>query len=161
MPSKSLSPAADPYASLWARPGYLLRRAHQRNLAIFEEEFAQYPITPVQYAMLTMLNDVARLDAISLLNAAGADQASGAADVRRLRTLGLVERDNSRLERVPRLRLTDSGRRLLVEAQSSMRRTQERLIETLAPEDRLRLVALLNTVVGAGIASEHSPRGPD
>jgi hypothetical protein len=113
MPRNSQPSNAYLFGGLWDRPGYLLRRAYQRKLAVFEEECAQYPITPVQYAMLTMLNDVGRLDAISLINAAGAaDQSSGASDLRRLQTLALVEQDRPRLDRgARRLTLSEAGRR--------------------------------------------------
>lgn len=160
MPRSSQSHDSDPFANLWDRPGYLVRRAHQRHLAIFEEECAKYSITPVQYAMLTMLIEVPRLDPASLSKAAGADEATGVSALRRLQTLGLVERDPSQLDLRKRpVRVTDAGRRLMVDAHSAMRRTQERLIEALAPEEREQLVALLTTVVGAGIAAERPSSG--
>jgi DNA-binding MarR family transcriptional regulator len=147
------------YDNLWDRPGYLVRRAHQRHLAIFVEECEKYSIkpvvTPVQYAMLTMLIEVPRLDPASLTKSAGADETAGVTALRGLQTLGLVERDQSQLDLRKRpIKITDAGRSLMVEAHSAMRRTQERLIEALAPEDRTLLISLLTTVVGAGIVAE-------
>jgi MarR family transcriptional regulator, lower aerobic nicotinate degradation pathway regulator len=157
MPRSGQNASPAPYESLWDRPGYLLRRAYQRNIALFEEECAKYFITPVQYAMLTMLTEVPRLDAVNLIKAAGVDEATGTAALRRLHTLALVERDNPRLDRRVRpVKLTDAGRQLMVESRSAMHRAQDRLVEALSPEDRLQLVALLKIVVGAGIAAERS-----
>jgi DNA-binding MarR family transcriptional regulator len=161
MPRNRQDARSASYENLWDRPGYLVRRAHQRYLAIFEEECAKYAITPVitpvQYAMLTMLIEVPRLDPTSLTKAAGADEASGVSSLRRLQTLGLVERDRAQLDLRKRpVRVTDAGRRLMVDAHSAMQRAQERLIEVLPREDRSHLIALLKTVVGAGIAAERS-----
>ena len=33
-------------------PGHLVRRAHQRSVAIFAEEMARFDVTPVQFAIL-------------------------------------------------------------------------------------------------------------
>jgi DNA-binding MarR family transcriptional regulator len=160
MPSTSQASDPDSLASLWGHPGYLLRRAYQRKLAIFEEECAQYFITPVQYAMLAMLNDIARIDTLSLIKAAGADETAGTSALRRLKTLALIERENSSLDyRVRPIRLTKQGRQLMADVHPAVERAQERLVQSLSPDDRLYLVALLKSIVGSGIAAEQSRSG--
>ena len=43
------------YTDLWSRPGFLIRRLHQLHIAIFLEECGDYDVTPVQYAVLSVL----------------------------------------------------------------------------------------------------------
>jgi hypothetical protein len=38
--------------------GYLIRRAHQRASAIFEEVMGDFEVTPVQFAVLAKLHDL-------------------------------------------------------------------------------------------------------
>jgi MarR family transcriptional regulator, lower aerobic nicotinate degradation pathway regulator len=157
MPRTKSDANSGPFDDLWDRPGYLLRRAYQRNIAIFDDECAEYGVTAVQYAMLTMLQEVPRLEAASLIRAAGVDEATGNAALRALQNMTLVERDNSRLDRRIRpVKLTDTGLQLMANSRSAMQRAQGRLLEALSAGDRVQLIALLKTIVGAGIAAERS-----
>ena len=58
--------ANDPYTDLWARPGFLIRRLHQLHIAVFLEECAEFDVTPVQYAVLSVLYDGEALDQVSV-----------------------------------------------------------------------------------------------
>ena len=40
---------------LHTAPGHLVRRAHQRSVALFMEEAADFDVTPVQFAILHAL----------------------------------------------------------------------------------------------------------
>ena len=47
-------------------PGHLIRRAHQRSVAIFMEETSDFDITPVQFAILNALMDQPGEDQVTL-----------------------------------------------------------------------------------------------
>ena len=51
---------------LLARPGFLIRRLHQLHCALFTEETRDFGITPVQYSLMTALDERGELDQNSL-----------------------------------------------------------------------------------------------
>lgn len=80
-------PEADPAKELlWARPGFLVRRLHQIHVAMFFEECKAPNITPVQYAILTVLSVLPGLDQTSLGQEVGLDRTTTMDVVRRLKT---------------------------------------------------------------------------
>ena len=70
------------YTDLWSRPGFLIRRLHQLHIAIFLEECGDYDVTPVQYAVLSVLYRGKALDQVSVAAEVGIDR-NNAADVLR------------------------------------------------------------------------------
>src|ERR1700744_6373685 len=94
-PARSAAPAtahagaaADPsewrHITLDARPGFLIRRLHQIHVALFIEECAPEGITPVQYSILTALDQMGPSEQIALSNAVGLDRANTADVIARL-----------------------------------------------------------------------------
>ena len=61
-------------ARLYARPGFLLRRAHQISAAVFEDECRNVGLTPAQFGVLTVLQASPGLDQSSLARALGFDK---------------------------------------------------------------------------------------
>jgi hypothetical protein len=53
LPAPSKMPAS--LARLYARPGFLLRRAHQISAAVFEDACRDLGLTPAQFGVLTVL----------------------------------------------------------------------------------------------------------
>ena len=49
-------------ARMYARPGFLLRRAHQISAAVFEDECKSVGLTPAQFGVLTVLHSSPGLD---------------------------------------------------------------------------------------------------
>ncbi|MBB5753757.1 MarR family winged helix-turn-helix transcriptional regulator [Prosthecomicrobium pneumaticum] len=135
---------------LWKRPGYLVRRLHQVHYALFFEECAGFGITPVQYGLLTILSTQPDTDQITLANALGIDRTNVADVLARLEQRGLVARTRSRSDRRMVLaRLTPEGERLVESMHPAMARAQERLLETLAPDERERFLETLMRLVDA------------
>lgn len=135
---------------LWKRPGYLVRRLHQVHYALFFEECAGFGITPVQYGLLTILSTQPDTDQITLANALGIDRTNVADVLARLEQRGLVARTRSRSDRRMVLaRLTPEGERLVESMHPAMARAQERLLETLDPEERERFLETLMRLVDA------------
>jgi len=94
--------------------GHLLRRAHQRHTAIFQENIGDAQLTPLQFAALVKLSDVEIVSQNQLGRLTAMDAATMQGVIRRLLSRGLIERrpdpdDRRRLQ----LRLTDQGRSLV------------------------------------------------
>lgn len=70
--------------------GYLLRRAYQRHLAIFQAEACDPQLTSVQFSTLCALQDGGRQSQAELVKTTGVDQATIRGILDRLKSRGLV-----------------------------------------------------------------------
>lgn len=135
---------------LWARPGFLVRRLHQIHVAMFFEECKTANITPVQYAILTVLSVMSGLDQTSLGQEVGLDRTTTADVVRRLEERGLLERrDNPADRRTRHVFLSKEGKSLVTSLRNDMARAQERMLAPLTPTQRKTFMNLLATLVEA------------
>src|ERR1700693_4206318 len=99
---------------LQERPGFLIRRLHQIHVALFMEECAPEGITPVQYSILTALEQIGPSEQIALSRAVGLDRANIADVMTRLAERRFVQRRVSRSDRRKKVaELTEVGRALL------------------------------------------------
>jgi len=136
--------------TLWARPGYLVRRLNQIHYALFYEECKTQNITPVQYGVLTALSLTPWMDQTALGLELGLDRTTTADVIKRLQERGYVERRvNPQDKRSRQAVITQEGLRVMGLLQSGMARAQERLIEPLPPGDRETFMRLLSTLVEA------------
>lgn len=144
-------PDPDPAKELlWARPGFLVRRLHQIHVAMFFEECQSPNITPVQYAILTVLSVLPGLDQTSLGQEVGLDRTTTMDVVRRLEDRGLVERrENPADRRTRHVHLTREGRSVVMALRADMARAQERMLAPLKPAQREVFMELLATLVEA------------
>ena len=135
---------------LWARPGFLVRRLHQIHVAMFFEECKAPNMTPVQYAILTVLAVRPGLDQTALGQEVGLDRTTTADVVRRLEERGLLERrDNPHDRRTRLVFLTKPGKSVVVSLRADMARAQERMLAPLKPAQRETFMTLLSTLVEA------------
>jgi DNA-binding MarR family transcriptional regulator len=138
-----------PLARLYARPGFLLRRAHQISAAIFEDECRELGLTPAQYGVLTVLKNHPGLGQSTLARALGFDKVTVLRVLRGLEARGLVERapapDNRRNMSVA---LTRQGAGVLEQAQRPADRAYKRLLAPLDREQQTQLIALLQSLTG-------------
>tara|TARA_R110000787_G_scaffold9400_2_gene32861 strand:+ start:264 stop:794 length:531 start_codon:yes stop_codon:yes gene_type:complete len=136
------------YGELWARPGFLIRRLHQLHVSIFLEECKSFDVTPVQYAVLSVLYRGDALDQVSVAAEVGIDRNNAADVLRRLERRGFVDRVASDRDRRAKLtRITAAGRRFVEEAHAAMVAAQDRFTASLSPRDRQRLMDLLQKVM--------------
>ena len=143
---------------LYARPGFLLRRAHQIAVGIFVEECAAHKLTPPQHSTLIVIGHCPGIDQAALARAIGFDRATIGHVVEGLEARGLLRRQNSRADkRRKTLVLTPRGRALMRRAASAIERTSERLLAPLDPNDRGMFVELLLQLAGALNESSRSP----
>ena len=119
--------------------GFVLRKAHQRHLAIFASRIAD--LTPPQFAALAKLADVGETSQNQLGSLIAMDAATVKGVIDRLKARGLVDLTKHDADK----------RRLMVSLTAEGRETIERLIplaeaitaETLAPLSRKEATTLL------------------
>ncbi|MBC7602991.1 MAG: MarR family transcriptional regulator [Ramlibacter sp.] len=147
MPSTANTPAS--LSRLYARPGFLLRRAHQISAAVFEDECRALALTPAQFGVLTVLKSHPGLGQSSLARALGFDKVTVLRVLRGLEGRGLVARtpaaDNKRNVSVT---LTPAGFDVLAQAQKPAERAYKRLLAPLSRTQQAELVELLQLLTG-------------
>lgn len=138
-----------PLTRLYARPGFLLRRAHQISAAVFEDECRELGLTPAQFGVLTVLRTHPGMGQSSLARALGFDKVTVLRVLRGLEARGLVERgpapDNRRNMCV---NLTAQGRGILQQAQRPAERAYKRLLAPLDKDQQGQLIHLLQLLTG-------------
>lgn len=136
--------------SLQDRPGFLIRRLHQIHVAIFAEECAQYQVTPVQYSVLSALQEHGRSDQISLARETGIDRTNVAEVLHRLEARGLVIRAPGEQDRRTKYAsLSRKGTDLVNSMASAAKRAHDRTVAPLTPEQRAPFLAALHALVSA------------
>ena len=136
--------ASKDLAQMYARPGFLLRRAHQISAAVFEDECSSVGLTPAQFGVLTVLASAPGLDQSSLARALGFDKVTALRVLRGLEARGLLERSPAlKSKRNIAVVLSDAGEKLLKRAAKPAERAYERLMEPLSPVQQTQLILLL------------------
>jgi DNA-binding MarR family transcriptional regulator len=142
--------AAQQRSPLLARPGFLIRRLHQLHCALFAEETRDFGITPVQYSLMTALDERGELDQNSLALEIGLERTTVADVVLRLHDRGVLERRQSAMDgRVRLVKLTRKGRALLKKMAGAVQRAHQRTVAKLPQVERdlflLQMVKLVET----------------
>ncbi|GAB7522101.1 MarR family winged helix-turn-helix transcriptional regulator [Paraburkholderia sp. 2C] len=136
------------HTALDARPGFLIRRLHQIHVALFIEECAPEGITPVQYSILTALDQLGPSEQIALSNAVGLDRANTADVIARLAERRFIQRRGSRTDKRKKVaELTDVGRALLARLETGVERAHERTLAALPAKDRKQFIEYLVRLV--------------
>lgn len=139
---------------LYARPGFLLRRAHQISAAVFEDECRSVGLTPAQFGVLSVLRASPGLDQSSLARALGFDKVTVLRVLRGLETRGLIARAPAPASRRNlAISLSAEGLTLLKQAQEPADRAYDRLMAPLSKTQRTQLVELLQ-VLTKGLENE-------
>jgi MarR family transcriptional regulator, lower aerobic nicotinate degradation pathway regulator len=146
------------HTTLDARPGFLIRRLHQIHVALFIEECAPEGITPVQYSILTALDQMGPSEQIALSNAVGLDRANTADVIARLAERRFIQRRGSRTDKRKKVaELTDVGRALLARLESGVERAHERTLAALPAKDRKQFMAYLVRLVDTNNELSRTP----
>ncbi|HZY19345.1 MAG TPA: MarR family transcriptional regulator [Ramlibacter sp.] len=133
---------------LYARPGFLLRRAHQISAAVFEDECRDLQLTPAQFGVLTVLDAHPGLGQSNLARALGFDKVTVLRVLRGLETRGLVERQTEEGKRNVSVALTPAGVQVLAQAQRPAERAYRRLLGPLDAQQQDQLLQLLQLLTG-------------
>jgi MarR family transcriptional regulator, lower aerobic nicotinate degradation pathway regulator len=135
-------------ARLYARPGFLLRRAHQISAAVFEDECRALQLTPAQFGVLTVLSAHPGLGQSSLARALGFDKVTVLRVLRGLEARGLVTRLADGSRRNVAVSLTEPGLAMLEKARAPAEKAYRRLMAPLDRTQQQQLVGLLQLLTG-------------
>lgn len=133
-----------PLASLYSRPGFLLKRCHQVSAGIFAERCGDFRLTPSQYGALCALRAYPGIDQIALGRLIGLDRSTVGLVIRLLDERALLDREvNAKDKRRMRLRLSSAGLQLLADVTSTAERAELDVLAGLPEPKRALFVALL------------------
>ncbi len=124
--------------------GHLLRRAHQRHAAIFQELIGDAQLTPLQFAALVKLSDLGEVSQNELGRRTAMDAATMQGVIKRLLLRGLIDRspDPGDRRRVV-LSLTGAGRRLIAAATPNGHAISDETLAGLDEGERRSFLSLL------------------
>ncbi len=135
---------AGPAYVLEDQVGHLLRRAHQRHAAIFQDMIGDAQLTPLQFAALVKLHDLGEVSQNELGRRTAMDAATMQGVIKRLLARGLIDRkpDAGDRRRVV-LSLTGDGRSLIAAAMPDGHAISDETLAGLDEAERRSFLALL------------------
>ncbi|WP_370679846.1 MarR family winged helix-turn-helix transcriptional regulator [Comamonas sp. GB3 AK4-5] len=140
------SSATDPLSlDLYHQPGHLIRRAQQIAMQLFRDALGP-DVTPVQYAVLRMLQEAPGIDQVTLARLVALDTSTTADIAARLESKGWIHR-----EILPRrqrsLSLTPEGEAMLASFVPHVHALRQRMLSPLEPEEQVEFKRLLHKFV--------------
>ena len=124
--------------------GFLLRRAHQRHVALFAAQLAGTELTPTQFTALLKTVQKGRVTQNLLGRLAAMDPATIQGVVRRLIARGLVRRGRDPMDRrTAVLEPTEAGVELIGSVVACARQAHEAALSPLSPEEQAQILCLL------------------
>ncbi len=161
-------PVPGPALGLHARPGFMIRRAHQIAVSVFMQETAELGVTPTQFGILDLLHHRPNVDQITLARLLGLDRSTTGMVVKSLEGTGLVARvTDAKDKRRRTLELTPAGQASLDRLRTPAARAVARLLDPLSRAERqvfLRLIgkltAAFNETARVPLLVGPDPKGP-
>lgn len=153
------SPAAgDALAlDLYDQPGHLIRRAQQIAVSMFAEALGR-DVTPVQYAVLRMLQERPGIDQVTLAALVALDTSTTADIAARLEAKGWIVREVLP-RRQRRLALTADGEAVLARLVPGLHTMNQAMLAHLAPDERAEFMRLLAKFVAMNNDQSRAPLG--
>lgn len=143
---------------LYAQPGHLIRRAQQIAVAMFAEAIGR-DVTPVQYAVLRMLQERPGIDQVTLAREVALDNSSTADIAARLESKGWIVR-----EVLPRrqraLSLTAEGQAVLDRLVPALHAMNTQMLAGLDAAERAEFMRLLAKFVQLNNDQSRAPHRP-
>ena len=140
-------PAQDDYI-LTDQVGHLLRRAHQRHTAIFQDMIGNVQLTPTQFAALVKIRDVGEVSQNELGRLTAMDPATMQGVIARLLDRGFIARaPDPKDRRRALLRLTPEGAAAFAESAASGRAISRETLSPLGARERAAFLRLLAKLV--------------
>jgi len=125
--------------------GHVLRRAHQRASAIFSAEFAEFELTPTQFAVLAKIREGGEVSQNRIGRLTAMDPATVQGVIGRLEKRGLIASKPDPDDRRRTLwRLTAKGADLLTSAVPAGIRTTQATLAPLGAREQRVLLELLD-----------------
>ena len=137
--------SADRQYELEAQIGFVLRRAHQRHVAIFVDCMTGLALTPQQFSALAKVQEEGAVSQNRLGRLTAMDPATILGVVQRLVQRGLVDRSPDPSDpRSTRVTLTPAGTELIASAIPKAVDATEQTLTRLTPAQRKELLYLLS-----------------
>lgn len=147
---RAKQPAGDPTGRAYVledQIGFLIRRAHQRASAIFEQVMDGMDVTPVQYAALAKLHDLGPTSQNQLGRMVGIDPATMFGVAGRLSKRGLVSPSvDPNDARLVLLTLTESGHATVEAMKALGPEVTRRTLAPLSADEAAQLLDLLGRI---------------
>lgn len=137
---------------LYDQPGHLIRRAQQIAAQLFREVLGP-DVTPVQYAILRMLQESPGIDQVTLAKLVALDNSTTADIAARLESKGWIHRELLP-RRQRRLSLTPEGEAMLAAFVPNVHELRTRMLSALEPEEQVEFKRLLRKFVQLHDAAE-------
>lgn len=129
--------------------GFLLRRAYQRHVAIFQQTVPESQLTAAQFVVLLTARDQGPCEVPAVVQATSIDEASVRGIVERLKWRKLLNAEHEVGDaRRMRISLTPAGHELLEQTVPFAKQITELTYGELNTEERATLVALLRKISG-------------
>jgi len=141
---------------LFDQPGHLIRRAQQISVSMFLDAVGR-DVTPVQYAVLRMLQERPGIDQVTLASAVALDTSTTAELAARLEGKGWIRRE-LRARRQRSLTLTDSGRAVLARLLPGIHALNQTMLTSLSDAERAEFMRLLRKFVQVNNALSRAPQ---
>ncbi len=127
--------------------GFLLRRAHQRHAALFQEASCGCGLTPTQFAALWKVVELGRVTQNLLGRLTAMDPATIQGVVRRLTERGLLGRTHDPMDRrTAVLAPTEAGIALIGQGVACAQSSHRAVLSPLTKEERRQLLSLLRKI---------------
>jgi DNA-binding MarR family transcriptional regulator len=129
--------------------GFLLRRAYQRHVAIFQQTLPESQLTAAQFVVLLTARDHGPCEVPAVVQATSIDEASVRGIVERLKWRKLLNAEHEPGDaRRMLISLTPAGHELLEQTVPFAQQITEHTYGELDAEERATLVALLHKMSG-------------
>jgi DNA-binding MarR family transcriptional regulator len=151
--------AEDKLRAFYQMPGHLIRRSKQKSTATFMDAFAQFDVTPIQYAVLHILQISPALDRAELCELVGLDNSTIGGVIARLKNRRLLQQYAKGRRHL--ITSTPAGRALLARMSKIMPEVQATILHPLTARERQQLIRLLSKLVGVNRSYwRHPPLRP-
>jgi len=142
---------------VYDQPGHLIRRAHQIAVSMFYTTVG-YDVTPIQYAVLRILQDHPGIDQVTLARYCALDTSTAADLAVRLEERGWVKRMMPmKSKRFRVLHLTPAGVVLLKKLVPSVYMMNRRLVQPLNKDEQRTFLRLLKKFVHLNNEKSRAP----
>jgi DNA-binding MarR family transcriptional regulator len=138
----------DELSTLYTRPGFMLRRAHQIAVSIFLEETGVLGITTTQYGVMVLLRSRPGIDQATLARMMGLDRSTTGLVVGKLEESGYVTRGLDGADRRRKtLKLSAAGAGILKKLSAPASEASKRILAPFNATEKKQFLALLERVV--------------
>jgi DNA-binding MarR family transcriptional regulator len=128
--------------------GHVMRRAHQRHAAIFQDGMGDLQLTPTQFAALVKIRDTGQVSQNQLGRLTAMDPATIQGVIQRLEERKLIERHSDPGDRRRTiLCLSAAGAEIAVDAIQRARKITEATLAPLDDAERRAFLALLQKLI--------------